>query len=434
MSIFSDFWDTIIRPREINPKTMLGLVEPGGIQRSLTDVDSSMNSGFSDLLKPGAPKPPPIQSNTLSRDYDRHSASGQIGQQSQSDMPSIAEILARLEASSDPSRYMTSSDELMRQARSQADAQYNPVIAQLRNSMGQAETRGNTNRQALGEMFGQLSGSLQGDIAPLEQKAAQTQQQTDDQYTQLKSQIADTYKNTQADQEAMMQRLNIQAAAPASMANQQRDQAYFQNRANVDEQTAQTALQQESRGNTEYTRRGSEVARVEGTQRQADLMGQLSELLNSYQSQIGANEAAKESAVSSMFGQLNNQSQENAFKYSQRDFDNYLSSIGIGRQLKNDQFAQQSKPVQPVKSLSDVASHALSMGLPSSSAQKIQDVFSSAVGNDDRILGGINPTSGTPITKEQAAQYIVEAGRQQGLSQSEINALQDMALQYFGRV
>jgi hypothetical protein len=300
--------------------------------------------------------------------------------------------------------------------------------------MGAAESRGNRNREALGQMFGQLFGSLQNDIPGIQQEYAQTGQRQNDQFSQLKNTIADTYKNTQADQEAMMKRLNIEAAAPEALAQQQTDQAYFQNRANVDQQTAQTALGQEERGNTEYTRRGSEVARVEGTQRQADLMSQLQEVLNSYQNQIGANEAAKASALQSMFGQLQGQAQDNAFKYSQRDFDNYLATIGLGRQLKNDQYSQQ-KSMMPdaAKSLADVGGRALGLGLPQNSAQHLQSVFSSAL-SDPRILGGLNPDSGTPLAKEQLAQYIVEAGQQQGLSPQELNALQAIALEYFGRV
>lgn len=419
------FWEDLVRPR-----TTLGDIG-NFFNKAITISPANFMFGQSPSA---APKPPPIQSSNLNREYDRHAAAGMIGSQPKSDMPSIAEIMANLKALQDPSRYQMSSDQLMQQAQAGANAQYDPAIAQLRQAMGATQKRGESSRQVLGQMFGQLSGSLKGEIPGIQQEYAQTQQKTGDQYAQLKNTISDTYKNTQADQEAMMQRLNIQAAAPDALANQQRDQAYFQNRANVDEQTAQTALGQEERGNVEYTRRGSDVAQVEGTQRQADLMSQLQQAMDAYQGQIGANEAAKGAAVSQMFGQLQSQATDSAFKYSQRDFDNYLASIGIGRQLQNDQIANMNKNVPTaVKSLSDIGGRAVGLGLPQQSAQKLQDVFSSAVGNDQRILGGLNPESGTPMTKEQAAQYVVEAGRQQGLSQQEINALQAMALEYFGR-
>jgi hypothetical protein len=396
----------------------------------------SANSPYINRGGSSPPRPPALSERDAISNFRQGERDSQNGGSSfgRSDMPSIAEIMARLQELQSTSRYSVDPSQLMQQAQAQAGAQYDPVIAQLRNAMGTAETRGNRNKQALGEMFGQLSTSLQGDIPGIQQEYAQTGQTTNDQFGQLKNSIADTYKTTQADQEAMMKRLNIEAAAPEALAQQQTDQAYFQNRANADQQTAQTALGQEARGNTEYTRRGSEVARVEGTQRQADLMSQLQDVLNAYQGQIGANESAKASAVQSMFGQLQTQAQDSAFKYSQRDFDNYLSSINIGRQLKNDQYTQNAKMYpDTANSLSNVAGRALGMGLPQSSAQNIQNVFSSALGSDKRILGGMNPDSGTPLAKEQLAQYVVEAGRQQGLSEAEIHALQAMALEYFGR-
>lgn len=422
------FWDDVTMMggvgQHISPDSwLMKLIQPAGIG------SLGVNAGKA------PPRPPALSERDAISNFrqgERDSMGG--GMSGQSDMPSIHQILDSLEHLSDPSRYQQDPSSLMSQARAQADAQYNPVIAQLRNAMGAAETRGNRNRDSLGQMFGQLSTSLQGDIPGIQQEYAQTGQQQNDQFAQLKNTIADTYKTTQADQEAMMKRLNIEAAAPEAMAQQQTDQAYFQNRASTDQQTAQSALGMEERGNTEYTRRGSEVARIEGTQRQADLMAQLQEVLDSYQGQIGANEAAKASAVQSMFGQLQGQAQDNAFKYSQRDFDNYLASIGLGRQLKNDQMTQQ-KSMYPdaAKSIADVGGRAQSFGLPPSSAQNIQNVFSTAV-SDPRVLGGLNPNSGTPLAKEQLAQYIVEAGQAQGLSPQELNALQAIALEYFGRV
>lgn len=346
--------------------------------------------------------------------------------------PSIADIMQQLQNLQDPSRYMMNSDQLLSQARNQASAQYDPVIAQLRQAMGAAQTRGKQNEAQLGQMFGQLSDSLNADIAPLEAKNAQTRQATQDQFGQLKQQIADTYNQSQADQEAMMKRLNIEAAIPAATEKQAQDKAFFTNRASTDENTALTAQDQESRGNVEYTRRGSEVARTEGTQRQADLMNQLSQLMDAYQGQIGANEAAKAQAANSIFTQLSSQANDSAVKRAQQDFENYISTVNLGRALKNDQLSQ-NKTTSAVKSIADVPGRAISLGLPTASAQNIQNVFSSAVGSDPRILGGIDPQSGTPLSKEQAAQYIVEAGRNAGLSQAELNALQAMALEYFGR-
>jgi hypothetical protein len=381
--------------------------------------------------------PPPIQPSIGSNFYDEGSkfreARDQANKLKNPGMPSMADIMARLEALQDPSRYQADNASLMAQARSAASAQYDPVIAQLRSQMGSTESRGNRQREELGQMFGQLSSSLQADIPAIQENYARTKEQTGNEYDQLKQSIAGQYEQSQQEQEAMLQRLNIEAAAPEILPEQQRDRDYFTNLASKEGQTAQTALGMEERGNTEYTRRGSEVARIEGTQRQADLMNQVRDMLDALQGQVGANEAAKSQAISSSLMSLQGQAQNQAKDSAQRDFDNYLKSISLGRDLWKDQQSQLGKPVTSVSSPADVGGRALGMGLPQSAAQQLQDVFMSSIGSDPRILAGLNTDTGSALSKEQLAAYVVEQGRQQGLSQAQVNALQTIALEYFGR-
>ena len=424
---FFDFLEDLVRPR-------FGIFTDDPVEFGM-GLDRFAKGAVSRKLPTGnaQPRPPALNERDAissfrqgERDSQNRSLPGQ------SDMPSIADIMARLEALQNPSRYMMSHEDLMSQARAGASAQYDPVIAQLRQAQGAARRRGESDREALGQMFGQLSSSLTDAIAPLEAKNAQTKQAVEGQFNDLKQSINASYDDAQKQQEEMMARLNIQAAAPEVLGAQERDQAYFSNRASTDANTALTALDQESRGNVEYTRRGSEVARVEGTQRQADLMSRLSELMDAYQNQIGANEAAKGAAVQKMFGELSGQAQDQAFKLSQRDFENYLQSIQMGRMLSNDAFSRLNKGnVSEAKSLADVGGRAMSLGLPQQSAQKIQDIFGTALGGDQRILGGLNPDTGQALNAYQMAQYIMEAGRAQGMSQPELNALQAIALEYF---
>lgn len=398
-------------------------------------ITSAFNNQVqSPFLNTPPPKPPSVTNNDLydegSRFREARDQAARLNQQG--DMPTMADIMSRLESLQDPSRYRMNPDELMEQARAGASAQYDPIIAQLRGAQSQAQQRGERNRQQLGEMFGQLSNSLNADIAPLEQKGAETRQAVGNQFEQLKQSIGQSYDTAQRQQEEMMARLNIQAAAPEVLGKQETDQAYFTNRANTDQNTATTALDQENRGNVEYTRRGSEVARIEGTQRQADLMSRLQDIMDAYQNQIGANEAAKGSAIQKMFGELSGQANEQAYKLADRDYDHYLQSIQLGRQLSNDAYSRLGKnQITQTQSLADVAGRAMNLGLPTGSAQRLQDIFSSTLSGDDRIKGGLNPDTGQALNDYQMAQYVLDAGREQGLSQAELNALQAIALEYF---
>lgn len=404
-----------------------------------------MNPGILKALQPtqgydfGPPKGPPnIQPSIDSNFYDEGTRFREARDQANrlnnpSGMPSTADIMARLEALQNPSRYMMDDRALLAQARAAASAQYDPVISQLRSQMGSTETRGARQRAELGSMFGQLSSSLEADIPKITENYARTKQETGDEYAQLQQSIEGQYRDSQAEQEAMLKRLNIEAAAPDILPEQQRDRDYFKTLAAKEGQTAQTALGMEERGNTEYTRRGSEVARVEGTQRQSDLQVQINDILQALQGQIGSNEAAKSQAISAGLLSLQGQSQKSAQDAAQRDFDNYLKSISLGRDLYKDSLLGMNKPVTSVSSPADVGGRALSMGLPQQSAQQLQDIFMSSIGSDPRILAGLNTETGTALSKEQLAAYIVEQGRTQGLSQSQLNALQTIALEYFGR-
>lgn len=345
--------------------------------------------------------------------------------------PGVEDILARLQALQDPSRYLSNPDDLRDQAMSAASAQYDPLIAALRSQMGSARNRANRHHGQLGQMFSALSSDLQGDIPEIQQMYAEDKAESKQSFEQLQKGIQDQYTQSGAEQEAMLQRLNIEAAAPDILPEQQRDRDYFTQLAVQNAQTEQSALGTEERGAIDYTRSGSQIARSEGTSRQANLMAELSDLLAQYEGQIGAHKAAKQSAFMSALGQLQGDMMGDATSRAQRDFDNYIRMIQLGRDLKSDESSTTAP--KSVKSPADVAGRALGMGLDEHGAQTIQDVFMSALSSDPVILAGVNPLSGQSVPKEALALRIIEAGRKSGLSREQLNALQTIALEYFGR-
>src|SRR6266550_8924787 len=160
----------------------------------------------------------------------------------QSQMPSIQEIMARLEGLQDPSRYMMSPDVLQEQARSAASAQYDPVIAQLKNQMSATSNRADRNKQIVGDMFNQLSQSDTNDIPAINQLYDQTAGQTQQHYDQLKQSIGQQYDQTQQEQNDLFSRLNIQAAEGDVVPKQNRDKDFFTNMANSEGQAQQDAI------------------------------------------------------------------------------------------------------------------------------------------------------------------------------------------------
>jgi hypothetical protein len=352
-------------------------------------------------------------------------------------MSTTDQILQQLMALQDPSKYLADDASLRAQAAAQAGAQYDPVIAALRNQATAASKRGNQNSATVKQMFSDLSDRTAQELPQIQNQYQGTMDKSANQYNQLKQDINAQYDNSQKQQEDMYNRLNIQAAASDVIPQQQADRNFYTNRASTDAQTQQSALTTERQGAVDYTNMGSQADRNEGVQRSADILSQLQDLLNQYDSQIGANEAAKSQASNSLYMQLQNQNKSSAADMAQKQFQNYIAATNLGRNLSNDEFshmmALQGKQSTGVKSLGDVAPYALQMGLPETSAQNIQNVFSQTLMTDPSILAGVNADTGQALPAEAKAQRMLEAGRAAGLSQAELNALQDMALQYFGR-
>lgn len=358
-----------------------------------------------------------------------HPSGGGIGSSLGLPKPgSLEEILAELQRLQDPSRYSVDPALLERQAMASAAAQYDPITSALRQQASAAEGRAGRNKEQLGSMYSGLSQSLMNDIAPIQQQFADTQNKTAGQYQQLKQGISDQYASSQAEQEAMMKRLNIEAAAPQALEGQFKDRDFATNMASVQGQNVQDQLSQQGAGAVNYTRQGSELARTEGTNRQADLMAQLSDYLDQVQGQIGANEAAKAASYQSNLMGLQQDVSKGAISNAQRDFENYLKVIGVMKSM-------QPATAGAVKSPVDIAPRVMgTFGLDAGGAQKVQNAFMTAISSDPLISAGIDPNQGgISLTKEALANRIVEEGHRQGLSREQINALQEVALEYFGR-
>lgn len=367
--------------------------------------------------------------------YGDRNLGGQIGSGLRSSgPPGIDDILARLEQLQDPGQYMMGEGDIDSQAMAAASAQYDPLIAALKRQEGAATSRANQGKVELGQMFNALSGSLQGDIPKINQQYAGDKKETLNLYKDQQKAVQDQYKASQAEQEATMQRLGTQAAAGDVLPQQQRDNAYFKNMASQENVTQQNALTQEQQGAVTYTREGSQIARTEGVQRGADLMAELQSLLAEYEGKIGDYGAAKQQAYISGKGQLQSQMMQDANDRADRASQNYLDMINLGRALKKDEAGEAGGGyATTTKSPGDVASRVLGMGLNQAQAQGIQDVFMSAVGSDPTILSGRDSVFGQSVPKEALAQRVVALGKQRHFSPAALNALQTIALEYFGR-
>lgn len=352
----------------------------------------------------------------------------------------FGDIMQELLQLQDPSRYMMGQEDLEAQARAAAEAQYNPLIAALRQQMGQARRTGRAHKRELGDMFGSLSESLEEDIPDIQRMARQTKRRSGREFDELEESIQDRYAKSQQDQEEMMKRLNIEAAAPDILPEQMADRDFFSQMAQERKGISEQAMGQEERGAIQHTRRGSQLARVEGTQRQADLMDQLRELLGGFRSQIGAHEAAREQATTSGLGQLQSQMAQQAQQRAQQEFQNRMEMLGMEEQLRQGEFGREQDLREiaggeeafegNIKNQWDIIPAATQRyGLSEAQTRQIYDALTQTIptelrGNSEYSLGGINP-----LELQQVVEELIASGKLYDFGPVQQAALRDLATQ-----
>jgi hypothetical protein len=351
----------------------------------------------------------------------------------------IDDILRQLQGLQDPSRYMMDEGSLRAQAAAIAGAKYDPIIAGLRNQAAQATKRGEQGQKDVISIFNQLSDSLKGDVPVIEGQYNQAQDRQTGQFNDLKKGIQDQYSKSQQEQADIYKQLGIEAAASDVVPQQSTDRDYFTNRASTDAQVQNSALTQEKQGMVDYTNKHSQNARTEGTQRSADILNNLNALLEQYNANIAGDEAAKQQETMAGFLNLKQQNQQSASQQAQNAFQNYIATLNVGRNLRSDDLDNALKMKQlngsqnsAVKSIADIPDRVMSMGLDGSSAQAVQNVMVSGLGNE-LISGGLDPNTGQQATPEAKVQALLEQGQANGLNSQQLNALRIAALEYFGR-
>lgn len=353
-----------------------------------------------------------------------------MGQQQQ--QPDVWSELLGLQ---DPSRYMPDPAELQRQAQAAAYAQYNPLIAALKEQISGTQSRGARYDRDLGQLYGQLSSSLKGDIPEIEEQYDVTERETGAEFKELESDIKGQYAQTQKEQEDTLKRLNIEAAAAETLPEQMADRDYFVNRARQDASTSRQALGQEERADIAYTRGGSQIARMTGAERRADLGSQLQEIIGGLEGQVGAHHAARSQAITAGLGDLQGQAMQAAQQQAQQEFQNRMAMLQYERQLRNDEFDQlqqgQEAAADPLKTLQQIPQAALQMNpaFGQREAGNITQVFRNVL--DDPNFGW-DPSGQVSLNKYQLAQRALEEGRRMNLGPQQLAALQALALEYFG--
>lgn len=209
---------------------------------------------------------------------------------------------------------MPSAADILNQATTQANAQYDPQIAAIRREMGLTQNRANQNKGQINDLYSGLANSYTGDTKASQQqyKGAKAAQQAN--MKDLQNSLATNYAQNQKQQVDQMTKLGIQQAIPQTTQTQNNDLNYLSKLASVDNANQQGALNQQGNADVTYNREGAGVARNEGAQAVTDLMNTLNNYLTQRGGDITGLQGQKQSAIQLLQQEL----QGNAAKAQQQ--------------------------------------------------------------------------------------------------------------------
>ena len=205
---------------------------------------------------------------------------------------------------------MPSQSTLEQQAKQQAGLKYDPLIQQLQQSLGSAQTNEKNASGQIGSMYDALGRALAAQMPKITQQFANSEAQSNNQYQTLQNQISNNYQGAKNAQQAELQQLGIQAALPQSTQQLNADQQYLGGQASVNGQALQDAMKEMGQGQADWTQRSSQIAPEQGANIQASLATQLLNLQNQINQEIAGYKGQESAAASSLLGQLTSQAQK----------------------------------------------------------------------------------------------------------------------------
>lgn len=351
---------------------------------------------------------------------------GGIGEQGADNGQSIFDILAQLAMGQG-----LDTNALAKQAMDIANQQYDPQIAELQREMGIAQGHATHSQQEIAKMYGALQQADKADIPQINQMFAGEKNKINNDYTALQNQVSNAYSDANKQQMDLMKQLNIQAAAPTALAQQQNDQAFFTGQQGQAKQDTMDALQLLQTGADNFSTQGAEIAGLEGNNRQADVMSQLQDYLTQAQGRVGDLTNQKQNAYSTALSQLGQQQQQG----TQNQFSNMLQLAKLQMEMQQAQASQNKQPTYRSGPLA--ASQYLGEADPQNASNLnsfLLQILQGQPYTSGQMPNPVDPTRSTPITPEGAAQIAVQQAAAQGMSPQNQQELYMAMLAYYGRL
>ena len=216
-------------------------------------------------------------------------------------------------------------EQLRKMAESQVGAQFDPMIALLKQQMGQKQATGKRSMGEARDMYNALSSDFLGQIPELTQQFAAEDKETNSRYDSAQSQLQQMYGDQSKQQDAVLKQLGIAAAAPEAAAQANTDQKYFQGQMETDQQASLNALNEQQQAAQNYQQQLGDTTKIAGENTAQDIRQQLADYMDQANTQMGGLQSQRGAALATLLQQMQGQDADNAAKQEQQQFENLLA-------------------------------------------------------------------------------------------------------------
>jgi hypothetical protein len=307
----------------------------------------------------------------------------------------------------------------MSQATGTAGAQFDPLIQQLQGEMSSTKQRGQANQKEAKAMYNALGSDIAGEMPQITQQMQQASQETQQRYDQTQEQLKGQYDQQAQQQAQLFKQLGIQAAAPAASQQANEDQAYFQQQSQSDEDAALSLLQQMKNSDVSYNQQSADNTRLAGANVASDIGAQLEQYLQSAGSKMSGLKAGRESAISAMLAQLQQQDAERVQSQEKDQYNQLMDMFNLQLKMqemqgKNSRASAQDQLFKGTNGPNGAANYlgeVYGQG-DTFTSKSIQDLVNQVMSTPEAISGKyksqdfMDPMTGQPQTMDTTPEYL----------------------------
>lgn len=220
----------------------------------------------------------------------------------------------------DPNRYKD-------EAQNAVNAQFNPILDQIRAQQTQTQGRAGTNKQVVGNLYQGAVNDINVGAAATQKQYDQTQAQSQQLYSDERNRIAAGYAADANAQRQEAKRLGTEAlGVNEAIAKQTGDKQFADQMGSQQMQSSQQALGMQEQGAADYDKAIAQATRGEGINAQQDIMKQLEDYMSQSNSDIASTQSQAANASSDLMYKLaqaayDRDAQNTQFQYQQsRDY------------------------------------------------------------------------------------------------------------------